>query len=1098
MKHSRIISIFLVVTMLLCTIPFNAFAADPAVVTVDGENTVFLGSFGKVMYQGKSYVSYKKFGDAVNAIAATGGNIVLSGIIAVSDFKDVPGRAPIKIIGAGSVASGNRLEFSGTAAISLTGPIAFENMVIKTEADTYIFTNGHSYTTANGFDTFYRAAYKDTPKTYVNPPHIAFGNISSDSFLVLTDARYASVTLGASKDYSTNANTLVTFDGASADLVVAGNTGSGTHNGNVTLSVMDGEFSKILAGSQGGTFNGTSVTNISGGNIDVLAIGSENGAVVNGNILVNITGGNIANINGSSSSVAGKKVIIVPSNITSKIASDAADYIVKVNSGKCTPKFDGNSVAGFLITDSIGIPAGSVTINGAVVTSSNGLYSLATGESVIEVAESAKIELNKNANYIKGYEDGSFRPQNNMTKAEAVTLLVRLLIDENIIKGNVTSSFLDVAPGSWYESYIGFFENLGYLDLLTENNGLSFAPDKNITRAQFTQLLYEISYKETEEASKKSKAFFDVASDSVFVPAVNYAASLGIITGYEDATFRPDNNISRAEVVTMVNRLVGRIPNGVAGANNFYDIAGHWANGQILASCNPENVSWTAKSADSDKYIISGTNAKDYITGLYQQGTSLSAQAIRDGVDVIAEQMKKDILNAPDSLDLTGKKVYYISEKNGKDSNSGLSPDSPKKTIAALPSFHSMENVAVLFERGGIYRGQINLSKDSYYGAYGDPNQPKPLLMQSRRNFADPSLWEETEYPNVYKATEQFKNVGVIGFDHDLFDYSESCYDETYGKLMNIGAFGFSGPQDLKEDLQFYSVIPNNDLEKYGDLYLYSEDGNPGKRFKSIEIGERINIIQGNPVNVIIENLAFKFTGAHGILAFDTKNLTVRNCVFSWIGGSVLSFDPNRSAPINYGNAIETGACDGFYLENNWAYQIYDTGLTHQTGNNKGSILQNNIKYHGNLLEYCHWCIEFYCKTDGATINDYRKTQNQHMAYNLSRLAGYGWGSIVSNRTTSAQMYHGSYFGETENLVTEYNIFDRSAGYLINLAANCNEIDDKNIYIQHLGNILGSLRGKMANFDSSAADNIVRQWGDKNALVIQIDPQKEPTVNLFK
>lgn len=1098
MKNSKIIAILLIVSMLFSIVPINAFAADPSVITIDGKTTVFLGgTFGKVMYEGKSYISYKNLNDAMNAVASSGGNIILSGIVSVSEFKDIAGRGPVSIIGVGSVASGNRIEFNGVTSVSLEGPLYLDNMVIKTGADTYIFTNGNSYTTGKNFDTFFKAAYKDIPKTYENPPHIAFGKFSSDLTLVLSNAKYASVTLGAAKDFNTSGNTLVVIDGASTDLAVAGNTGSGTHNGNVTLSVNNGEIAKIVAGSVGGTFNGTSTTNVSGGKIDVIAVGSENGAKINGNVLVNITGGEVANIT-AAGSVSGKKIVVLPATMNTSIASGAADYIVKLSSGHCTPKFDGNNFVGFLVTDSIGVPAKTISVNGKSVSSENGIYSFASGESVVAVSDSAMIELNKHANYIKGYEDGTFRPQNNMTKAEAVTLLVRLLIDENIIKGNVSSSYIDVAEGAWYESYIGFFEKLGYLDLLTENNGLNFAPDKNITRAQFTQLIYEIANKEETGVSSKVKVFFDVAQESVFATAVSYVASLGIITGYEDATFRPDNNISRAEVVTMVNRLLGRIPTGSAGSNNFNDIGGHWASGQILASCNPENVSWTAKSADSDKYVLTGSSAKDYITNLYSQGTILSASAIRDGVDVIAEQMKKDILNAPDALDLTGKTVYYVSEKNGSDSNSGLTPEAPKKTIASLPSFHSMNNVAILFERGGIYRGQINLSPNSYYGAYGDPSQPKPLLMQSKKNYADPSLWVETEYPNVYKCTDLLNNVGIIGFDHDLFDYSESCYDELYGKIMNIGAFGFTGPKDLNEDLQFYSEIPDNNLELSGNLYLYSDKGNPGERFKSIEIGERVNIIQGAPKNVIIENLALKFTGAHGILGFDTKNLTVRNCVFSWIGGSILSIDDNRTAPTLYGNAIETGACDGYFLEHNWAYQIYDTGLTHQTGNNKGSVLQNNIKYLENLIEYCHWCIEFYCKTDGATEKDTRRTQNQHIAYNVSRLAGYGWGSVVSKRTTSAQMYHGSYFGETENLLTEYNIFDRSAGYLINLAANCNETENKNIYIQHIGNTLGSIKGKLLKFDSSAADNIVRNWGDKNALVIQIDPAKEPTDNLYK
>lgn len=75
--------------------------------------------------------------------------------------------------------------------------------------------------------------------------------------------------------------------------------------------------------------------------------------------------------------------------------------------------------------------------------------------------------------------------------------------------------------------------------------------------------------------------------------------------------------------------------------------------------------------------------------------------------------------------------------------------------------------------------------------------------------------------------------------------------------------------------------------------------------------------------------------------------------------------------------------------------------------------------------------------------------------------------------------------------MTEYNIFDRCHGYLLNLPANSNEVDDKNIYIQTIGEPLGNLKGVSVTCDYNAAAAIEKYWGDKNAVVIVIDSKMQ-------
>ena len=820
-------------------------------------------------------------------------------------------------------------------------------------------------------------------------------------------------------------------------------------------------------------------------------------------------GGDFANkITKGAGKVTGKKIVMVSETATAQLEKGAADYVIKVSGGICEPVIADGKVTGFAIMDPYGIPANTATINGAEKTSENGIYQLTEGDVNITVATKVVVNVNKNANYVAGYEDGTFLPQNNMTRAEAITLLTRVITDENNIKGKVAANYDDVASGAWYESYIGFFQKLDFLKNIETDYGATISPTQNITRGEFAELLFNISNLGTEApSSMKLKYFVDVEADHPYAKAINYAVANGVVNGYEDGTFRPENNITRAEVVTMVNRFLGRTPNGAEGAKNFSDIGSHWAKGQILAACNEENVTWTATNTEGGKYVLSGTSAEDYIKGLYDQSANLSGEAIREASDVIAEQMKKDILNTPNTEEIyadriTGQK-WYVSELHGDDNNDGKTPETAVKTLAGLNQKMRFPRAgtAILFERGGVYRGQISAIKGVVYGSYGTGN--KPILMQSKRNYADPSLWKETEYPNVWVCTEKLVNVGVIAFDHDIQDYSEATYNETYGVTMNKNMFGFKEVGQLCGDLQFYSET-YGETRKEGELYLYSTKGNPGTRFKSIEIGENIAIFTGAADDVVIDNISFKFTGGHGMGgAGGCKNRVVTNCIWSWLGGSVLSHDfHGNGSPINYGNAVEVyGGCNGYYVENNWMYQIYDTAITHQRSSSTGDCIQENIHYTKNLMEYVFWAIESYNAPPGA--DDLapgqkdtwtRITRNVRSDYNHMRLGGYGWGSIVRHRT--CQLYWCNVISENYDCYSNYNILDRAYGVLVGYPANSNEEPDKNIYIQHIGQPL-RLKGPTTTCGYDFAAQIAEKWGDKNAVVVVIDPDKEPIVRNF-
>ena len=664
--------------------------------------------------------------------------------------------------------------------------------------------------------------------------------------------------------------------------------------------------------------------------------------------------------------------------------------------------------------------------------------------------------------YINGYEDGSFKPQNNITRAEACKIIASLINPTGKDMG--TTSFADVSADAWYYNAVTTLESLGALSIWSGN----FEPSTMITRGEFVEIIHAIA--DRNYGSMRIANISDVKTTDRCFDAVVFAVSNGIVTGYEDGTFKPENNITRAETVTVINRFIGRTPNGT-GDSKFSDIADHWAKGQIIASSTAKaDGTWTQENAEK-KYVLEGTNAGEYISALRTQSSKLSGDAIREGVDVISEQMKKDVLGTKNTQDIYGSlmsgNTYYISEKNGSDDNNGKSPETPLKTLAALEKKlrFPKKGTAILFERGGVYRGHVNMLQSCIYGSYGEGE--KPIITASPKNFADPALWKVTEVPNVYELTDKLANVGVMAFNHDLTQHGN--YDALYGIPRYHGKH-VSGYANLAKDLEFY---PTNDT-----LYLYCEGGNPGERFKSIEIGPKVTIFGGSGVDVIVDNVNVRFTGAHGINVNYAGNFTVTNSEFAWIGGSQMgSYDSGSGA---YGNAVQLyGSCDGYYVKNNWMYQIYDTPVTHQGVD----YTMNNIEYSGNLMEYTHWGVECWISKNVKSP----ESHNYLAKNNVIRNCGYGWGTIVANRQTSARLYSFTTFeAKNSNLKCENNIFDRSAGYLIDVSQNSKEEFDGNIYIQHKYKNLGTLKGKSASASEESAAFIAKNLKDKNLVFVLI------------
>lgn len=158
--------------------------------------------------------------------------------------------------------------------------------------------------------------------------------------------------------------------------------------------------------------------------------------------------------------------------------------------------------------------------------------------------------------YIVGYEDGTVRPNANISRAEVAAIFFRLLKDD-VRDDNLTANsvFTDVAFGKWYNKSISTMAKIGIVKGRTAD---TFVPNAPITRAEFAAICSRFDRSNVEVQSN-----FNDISGHWAENEIRRAASLGWIQGYTDGSFKPNQNITRAEAASMINRMLHRLPETV-------------------------------------------------------------------------------------------------------------------------------------------------------------------------------------------------------------------------------------------------------------------------------------------------------------------------------------------------------------------------------------------------------------------------------------------------------------------------------------------------------------------------------------------------------
>ncbi|MBC5695787.1 S-layer homology domain-containing protein [Agathobaculum hominis] len=235
-----------------------------------------------------------------------------------------------------------------------------------------------------------------------------------------------------------------------------------------------------------------------------------------------------------------------------------------------------------------------LTVSGSRVTMDGKTYSPVT------FVNRRAAELNRRDHYafLVGYADGTFGPERNMTRAEVTTMFARLLTEQIEADKTYSSTFNDVAKDCWAANYIGYMQQFG---IVTGYEDGSFRPDAPVTRAEFAAIASRF-----EKLTQGSASFTDVPDTHWAVKYINFAATRGWVTGYEDGTFKPEHSITRAEVAAVTCRLLERsadqtyIRSHIGELRTFADVTeSHWAYWYAMEAANGHDYT---KSGGSENW----------------------------------------------------------------------------------------------------------------------------------------------------------------------------------------------------------------------------------------------------------------------------------------------------------------------------------------------------------------------------------------------------------------------------------------------------------------------------------------------------------------
>ena len=430
-----------------------------------------------------------------------------------------------------------------------------------------------------------------------------------------------------------------------------------------------------------------------------------------------------------------------------------------------------------------------------------------------------------------------------------------------------------------------------------------------------------------------------------------------------------------------------------------------------------------------------------------------------------------------------------------------------------------------------------------------DGSTAKPIFSGSLMNYANPDYWQEVQFgpdsthmwqlKSQYRLTGERSDVGVITFTrsdgtvehgHKIVpkysvtnwitsgadlgkpaDPSDStvridgnCIDVISGMEFPDAAiptyyFGHNMSFEGFSELQFYHDAYFTSYSKIaaetynpGDVYVYCSEGNPGSVFADIEIGTSQKTISTRVKNTTFDNLCLMDTGAHAIsapAAFTVDGLTVQNCEFYNIGGSVQdrSFYSYRPQFTQFGNGVEIyGRAVNYTIKGCYFDQIFDAAMTFQSGSE--AVYQNdNIKIINNVVEHSNYGLEYFHNVYDGT----NAMKNVTVSGNKMWYAGIGICADRPDKGTAAHIKSWAHtnVADTPTFIIENNLFayTNEDAYLIHNFSDENALPTyrNNRYIGYFGSKFGSA-GTYGNgyavYDFTVAKSVAILTGETGAM----------------
>ena len=347
---------------------------------------------------------------------------------------------------------------------------------------------------------------------------------------------------------------------------------------------------------------------------------------------------------------------------------------------------------------------------------------------------------------------------------------------------------------------------------------------------------------------------------------------------------------------------------------------------------------------------------------------------------------------------------YYINSNIGDDLNSGLSPTSAWKTLTKVNSYSFSAGDSILFNRGGIWRGQLiprggNKNSNITYSAYGIGDKPLLLGSVNVSNASDWILIGNNVWQSVQSSTVDVGNI--------IFNNGATCGVKKWNST------------DLKSQGDYW-------WDKSGTqkVTIFSIS-NPAIFYTDIEaaLGNFIVYLQMDSF-VVIQNMTFKYGAADGIEVRNTHHFTLKNCDVSYMGGTELNTQQR------YGGGIQFYAnSNNNTVEDCRFWEIYDDGVTNQSNSTvPGSVKQFNIHYINNLIWNCGESSFCYFLRASQIIGSEMK--NIYFENNTCVNSGGGWAANQRPDLKGFQVYISNSNVSIDSVFIRNNIFYKSRCFI--------------------------------------------------------------------